>query len=394
MKQAVKKKIKDTYKIDDTPTEYTLLLDMNNIMKISISADKRISGNGLEYGMVFQSLLQIRKMLEKKTFDYVYAMYDGHNSGILRYKLYRPYKANRDKSYEEEVSKSDYDRFLEDYAKRVMKYSKEKRNALKTAENKRESDEDSFDRQRDVLFSILEELFIRQVMCEDVEGDDLIAYYVNHKQPNEKIIIYSGDRDLTQLISDDVALYVPQLKTFVSKENHTKLIGYPSENVLLKKILCGDSSDNIKGIKGLGESSLFKYFPKITKEPMLLEEVISESKRINEERISSKKKPLKSLENIVNSITDGEQGKEIYSINEKIISLKEPLLTDEAKEELNNIMYAPIDPTDREFKNIYSIVLENDMIDLKDEKHFSSFFGTFNGLIEKEKKRFKICENC
>ena len=60
------------------------------------------------------------------------------------------------------------------------------------------------------------ELYIRWIFDEKTEGDDLIAYYVKNKKPNDKVVIVSGDEDLTQLISDTVCIYNPRLKKFVS----------------------------------------------------------------------------------------------------------------------------------------------------------------------------------
>lgn len=383
MKQAIRKNIKETHNIEPEKSIYTLIIDMNNVMKISISADKHVGLNGLEYGLIFQSLIQIKKMLSYKNFDYVYAFYDGYQSGILRYELYHPYKANRDKNY----TNNEYEAQMKAFCQKVINYSKAKRKSLKTEEN---DENESFLRQRDILFRILEELFVRQVICDNVEGDDLIAYYVCNKKENEKIVIYSGDRDLTQLISEDVTVYVPTLKKFITPSNHTQLIGYYYKNVLLKKILCGDTSDNIKGIKGLGENTLFKIFPEFLNEEVFLDNVIDKSRQINEDRKKNKQKPLKVLDNIINHVTDGEQGDKIYEINEKIISLKKPLLTQEAIEEMNNIMYAPIDPEGREYKNVYKIINEEKMTELMDENKFASFFASFNPLIETEKKRFKL----
>ena len=392
MKQSIKPRIKETHNIEEEKPIYTLIFDMNSVMKMSLSADKRVGTNHLSYGMVFQTLIQFKKMLGYKNFDYVYGLYDGEQSGILRYKIYEPYKANRDKNYGANLT--DYDRSMNAFVRKVISYSNEKRKSLKETENKSyyETDDESFERQRYILSVILENLFIRQVICDEVEGDDLIAYYVKNKKPNEKIVIYSGDRDLTQLIADDITVYVPQLKRFITPKNHIDLIGFHHENVVLKKILCGDSSDNIKGIKSLGEPTLLKYFPKIKTEKVTLEEVIEGSKLINEERVKEKKKPLQALSNIVNAVTDGEQGNKIYEINRKLISLDEPLLTDLAKEEMDNIMYAPLDPSGRDFKNIYEIILNEGMSDLLDDKKFASFFSSFNSIIDMEKKRYNFFE--
>lgn len=383
MKQVIKKKIKDSHDINDEPIIRTLLVDGNNLMKISL-VDKRMNSKNKEYGMIFQFLWQLNKILTRSDYNFVYVMFDGDKSGQLRYNYYKDYKANRDKNYDD-TNKSEYDKSLEEYCKRVIAYSKSKKNEVKRGE----TEEECFERQKSILQQCLEELFIRQVECDEVEGDDLIAYYVKHKKPNEKIVIVSGDRDLTQLISDDVCVYIPSLKKYISPQNHLKELGFIHENVLIKKILCGDISDNIKGIKGLGEKTFFDLFPKAKTEYYDLDRVISESKELIEERKKEKKKPLAVTENIINRKTNGCQGVDIYEINDKIINLSNPLLTDDAINELNSIMYSPLDPNGRDFKNLYSIIQENEMIDLIKEDNFTRLFSAFYKLINEEKKYYE-----
>ena len=274
---------------------------------------------------------------------------------------------------------------MEEYCRRVIAYSKGKKKEVKRGE----TEEESFERQKMILQQCLEELFVRQVECVEVEGDDLIAYYIKNKKPNEKIVIVSGDRDLTQLINDDVCVYIPSLKKYISPQNHLKEIGYTHENVLIKKIMCGDSSDNIKGIKGLGEKTFFELFPKAKFEKYDVDRVIEESKMLIDERRREKKKPLQVTENIVNGVTNGCQGKEFYEINEKIINLSNPLLTDDAKKEMDGIMYSPLDPDGRDYKNLYSIIQENEMIDMLSEEKFGNLFSAFHKLINFEKKYFE-----
>lgn len=383
MKQVVKKKIKETHEISDEPIIRTLLVDGNNLMKISL-VDKRTNSKNEEYGMIFQFFWQLNKILNRSDYNFVYVMFDGEKSGQLRYQYYKDYKANRDKNYDE-GNKTAYDKAMEDYCKRVIAYSKLKKKEVKRSE----TEEESFERQKLILQQCLEELFVRQVECDEVEGDDLIAYYIQHKKPNEKIVIVSGDRDLTQLISDDVCIYIPSLKKYISPQNHLKEIGYTHENVLIKKIMCGDTSDNIKGIKGLGEKTFFELFPQAKVEKYDLNRIIEESKLLIEERKKEKKKPLQVTENIVNKITNGCQGKEIYEINDKIINLSNPLLTNEAIDEMNSIMYSPLDPSERDYKNLYTIIQENEMIDMLSEDKFGNLFSAFHKLIDFEKKYFE-----
>ena len=391
MNQPIRQGIIKKYNIDTQKMKYTLLLDMNSIMKMSL-VDTRCGGNGYQYGMVFQTLLQIKMMLEKKTWDSVYAIYDGDNSGYLRYKFYKDYKANRDKNYMEHSTETQYDKYISDYVHKVMEYSRKKKSAKKNEENtskaKYEDENENFQRQREIIFSILEEVSFRQIICEDVEGDDIIAQYVKERDKHENIVIVSSDRDLTQLISENVAVYIPKLKKFITPKNDKELLGCPACNILLKKQICGDSSDNIKGIKGMGETTLFKYFPKILTEKVELDTIIKESKKINEERIKAKKKPIQSLDNLVNRITDGSQGKDIFEVNKKIIDLSEPLLTEAALSEFHELKNSVIDPEGRSFENIYNIIIKNKMTDLLNDSHFSTFFSSFNSITEKEKAKF------
>lgn len=382
MKQVIRKNIKESHNINELPIIRTLLVDGNNLMKISL-VDKRTNSRNQEYGMVYQFLLQLNKILSRSDYNHVYVMFDGNGSGQLRYNLYKDYKANRDKNYKD--GKTDYDKYMEDYCKKVIAYSKNKKNPVKRGE----TEEENFERQKYILQQCLEELFIRQVECDNVEGDDLIAYYVKNKKENEKIVIVSGDRDLTQLISNDVCVYIPSLKKYISPQNHLTEIGYPHENVLLKKILCGDSSDNIKGIKGLGEKTLFDLFPKMKTEIYTLNRVLNETSELIEKRKKEKKKPLMVMENIINKVTLGCHGDRIYEVNEAIIDLSKPLLTKESKEEMDIIMDSPLSPDERDFKNLYDIIYENEMIDLIDGEKFSNFFSPFYKVMNEEKKYFE-----
>ena len=384
MKQVVKKNRADANNVSTEKLIYTLLVDGNNLLKISL-VDKRMNQEGKEYGAVFLFLKQLGQLLQKKDFNFCVVCWDGDGSGVLRWNYYKDYKANRDKHYELFGGVSDYDKHINDYVKKVLKYSKTKAIEVK----REETDDENFQRQRTIIQNILENLYIRQFMYDDVEGDDLIAYYVKNKRKNERVVIVSGDRDLTQLINDEVCQYIPSIKKFVSPNNSVEELGVTHENMLTKKILCGDSSDNIKGIKGLGEQTLLKLFPEMKNEKTSVEALVERSKVLLEERKAAKKKPLKVLENIVNCVTDGVQGKDIYEINKKIIDLSEPLLTDEARYGLNEECYAPMNCDDRDIKNVYNIVTENGMYDLTNENTFGSLFCQFERIINTEKKYSK-----
>ena len=383
MKQVVPKKIINKQSDKLKITFNTLLIDGSNLLEVSSLGDKTLSSEGTQIGGIFQFFLQLKMLLQKGNFRYVYVFWDGRYGGNLRKKIYFDYKANRDKDFEED-GLSDYMKEVNSKINYMYQRFIKKEDPIKLQEKQKHKE--IFYWQRDIIMEMLEELFVRQCVCDETEADDFIGYYVSHKKPNERIVIVSNDRDLTQLISEDVIVYVQSLKVFVNTKNHTDIMGYNYQNVVLKKMICGDASDNIKGIKGVGEKTLLSNFDAIKKRKVTLEEVIEKAKEINEKRVLNKKKPLKWADNIVNKVTDGCQGEKIYEINERIIDLKNPLMSDEAKELMESIMYAPIDPEDRTMENLYNIIIKYDIDKLKDPTTFGNFFSEFMYLIDKEKK--------
>lgn len=387
MSQPIPQKIQENNPELIKPSRFnTLLVDGSNLLELS-TVNKKLNSQGKEIGGIFQFLLQLKLLLRKGNFRYVYVMWDGNNCGQLRYAENIDYKANRDKSFNEEG--------LSDYMKEVNAHISYMQDKIFKKPRRTESEKENFIWQRSVVIQCLDELFIRQCLYDETEADDFIGYYVTHKCPEENIVIFSNDRDLSQLIQksqdnpdkDDVIIAIKPQKSdikFINTRNHLKEMGYHYENIVLKKVICGDSSDNIKGIKGVGEKTLFTNFPQFLTRKVSLDEVIEGARIINEERIKNKQKPLKWAENIVNRVTDGATGDKVYEINEKIINLRNPLMPDGAKELIDSIMYAPLDPEGRSIENLYNIIKDNDIDDLKNESIFSNFFTDYMNVINKE----------
>lgn len=380
--QPIPKKIAEKQNISEEIPTYTLLIDGNSLLETCFHADPKINSKGVHYGGVFQFLLQMKILLSKRDFNYIYCFWDGDNSGELRNQIYPEYKLNRDKNYSIDNVSSDYYKDIDKFVKSVLN----KRNKEKTPE--KITEKEHFYRQRNILQEYLEELFIRQVSCEKIEGDDLIAYYCINKKDNDRIYIVSGDMDLTQLIDDYICLYVPRMKKFITKDNHIKELGYSHKNVLLKKMICGDASDNIKGVKGIGEKTLFEIMPEIKYREVKLYEVIARCRELNEGRKVDKKKPIAAYDNIINGTTNGIHNGKMYEINNKIINLKEPLMSQDSIELMEDLMYVVIDPEGRSMSNLYKMILRDNIDELINENKFSTFFSTFNKSIDKEKKYY------
>ena len=389
MGQPVRKHIKEAHPDAGVESIYTLLVDGGSLLRQSFK-DNRVNTNGIHYGGVFQFLLQLRMIMQKKEFDYVYVFFDAHDSGILRYEIYPPYKANRDKDYAEHSNLSSYMKEFNAKIESMQNYLyKKKEKPVKELTPAEKIVKENFDRERDLLCKYFNELYIRWMIDEKTEGDDLISYYVHHKLPNEKVVIMSADEDLTQLISESVCVYNNIKKKFYSHENFIRLKGYPYQNVVLKKVFCGDKSDNIGNIDGVSETRLTELMPEILTRPVAINEVRERAKEKVEERINQKKKPLKWQENIVNGVSRTAYPGDFYEINEKIISLEHPLLTPEAEEELKEMMHNVQDPEGRSFENLYSYMIEDGIDELSDSDRFAFFFEPYKSLTDKEVKRYK-----
>ena len=395
MPQPIKKKIQEIHpEMIQEPPFRTLLVDGNSVL-FSCMADDKVNSDGLHYGGIFQFLLQLRMMITKGEFQYIYVFFDNEFSGVLRWQIYPYYKQNRDKHYED-YGLSDYMKQVNAKLKSMAAYFKQKNGEAEKNNSKKESDwekfiDANFDRERDTLCRYFNEMYIRWNIDETTEGDDQIAYYCIHKKPNEKIVIMSADMDLAQLLSDDICIYNQQkgIKKFITTKNFYENFGYDYHNVLVKKIFTGDSSDNIGNIKGLSEEGFFKLMPEAKKREVTVEEVKDRANKLIEERVSEHKKPYKLHENIILGVSNKEYDGDFYEINKKIIDLKHPILSDDAKETMDAMMYAPQDPEGRSFGNLYQYIMEDKIEDFMGDTKFASFFAPFKSVAQREIKRYE-----
>jgi DNA polymerase-1 len=243
---------------------------------------------------------------------------------------------------------------------------------------------ESYLQQRSRVKQYLEEIFVRQVEMDNNEADDLIAYYTK-LSINEEIIIFSADKDLTQLISERVTIYSPTSKQYYRYGDMITInkVNIPHQNVLLTKILTGDKSDNIDGIEMLGEKTLVKLFPQMLEKLCTIEEILDNARNIDQ-----KKKP-KALENIlIGKTKSGTFGEQFFETNKKIVDLHNPLITEDGKELVEQIHTDTIDPTDRGYKNLMRMMMEDGLFKYlpKNDEAWVNFLRPFMKLTRKEKR--------
>ena len=124
MQQVVRKSLAQANNIDTSAKHYHLLVDGNSVLKSSLVNKDNVNAKGEEYGAILLFLRRIGQLLMKRDFDRCTVVWDGYNSGSLRWKLYADYKANRDKNYEANDSKSAYDAYIDNYTRRILEHSR------------------------------------------------------------------------------------------------------------------------------------------------------------------------------------------------------------------------------------------------------------------------------
>ena len=244
----------------------------------------------------------------------------------------------------------------------------------------------SYLKQKNRIKQYLEEVYIRQLEISGREADDLIAYYCQISE-NEHKLIFSSDRDLTQLISEKVSIYLPSLKSTFKHGDKIKFdeFEFPHYNVKTLKILTGDKSDNIEGIYLLGEKTLVKFFPEILENEVSYNDILTKAENLLKEQ-----KDNQTLKNLLTGKTkSGIFEQEFFQINEQIVDLSNPLLKDEDKEEIRLVVDENLDIEGRSYKNLIKYMVEDGLFKYlpKGDDSWTYFIQPFMKLTRKEKTK-------
>lgn len=106
------------------------------------------------------------------------------------------------------------------------------------------------------LHAIIKALGIPLISVEGVEADDVIGTLaVQATKEGKQVLISTGDKDMAQLVNDHIMLINTMNNTLLDREGVIEKYGIPPELVIDWLALQGDSSDNIPGVKGVGEKT-------------------------------------------------------------------------------------------------------------------------------------------
>lgn len=329
----------------------TLLVDGDNLFKIGFHGVRDLFVEGNHIGGVFHFVNTLRKQIDEYNYDKVLVFWDGDDNASVRRQIYPNYKLNRRQDMNE--------------------YKLE-----------------SYHTQKARVKEYIEECFIRQIRVDMNESDDLIAHYCKIA-PEEKKTILSADKDLLQLVDENTQIYSPIAKVFYKHGDKVKMGYYeiPISNILTYKIVTGDKSDNINGIYYFGEKKLIQYFPEFLDKTVKIGNILSKA-----EELLKEDKDNTALKNLVSGKTkDGIYGEEFFQINERIVDLQNPLISDEGKGIVEQYYADTLDPEGRGYKNLIRMMTNDGFFKYlgKSDDAFLRFIQPFMKLTRKEKRKFR-----
>ena len=173
------------------------------------------------------------------------------------------------------------------------------------------------------LSQYLEQLPITVMSIENIEADDAMAYISQQIYPKSQCILMSTDKDFLQLVDDRVQVWSPTKKKFYGRETISEEFSIESKNFLMYRVITGDSSDNIPGIRGAGTKTLMKRLPLLfDQDKVSLDNIF--------EYIEKNNDGTKLAKDILDS-------KDILELNFKLMQLEDVDISGRSKESINNI---------------------------------------------------------
>jgi len=215
-----------------------LIVDGLNTFIRSFAVNPAINEDGLHIGGMMGFLKSVRYTCDILKPSRCIIVFDGKNGSGRRQKIYPEYKATRK--------------------------IKKRLNRNVDWGTAPQDEEASMRQQMGRLIEYLEQLPLTLICVDGIEADDTMAYISQQILKESDIFLMSTDKDFLQLVDDRVKVWSPTKKKLYTKKEIFEEYGIHSHNILTYRILDGDKSDNIGGIKGAGLKTLKKFCPQFS----------------------------------------------------------------------------------------------------------------------------------
>ena len=213
-----------------------LFIDGLNTFFRCWSTNPMMNEDGEHVGGVVGFLRSIGKVIRDENPTRVVVVFDGKGGSQKRRELFPQYKADRkvkfrvNRQYEGMMSEED--------------------------------EQVSLKRQISWLGNILNVLPVTTLIYDNIEADDVIGYLTKQVlKEDENGIIFSSDKDFLQLVSSNIQVWNPLKKKRMDIDTIKNEYGIHPHNFIWYRVLDGDKSDNIDGVKGCGLKTLQKRMP-------------------------------------------------------------------------------------------------------------------------------------
>lgn len=293
-------------------SERYLLIDGLNLFFRNFSAINAVNSNGVHIGGLggfFRSLGALIRTIQPTQ---VYVVFDGPGSSNNRKNIIPEYKSTRNIT-------------------RVTKHE--------LFDNLEEEDDSKVD-QIIRIIQYLQTLPVKTISLSRIEADDIIAHLssILPTQPEDRVFIVSSDKDYLQLVTEKIIVYRPIEKEYYTTDTVKERFGVNPNNFLLYKLLMGDNSDGIAGIKGLGAKKIFKLFPELQNQYISFDNLLDIAKsRLKEHIVYAR--ILHDVEGLENKY--------------KVMDLSNPMVSDKDKEYIDYfIQYTQLKFLPEEFVNM------------------------------------------
>ena len=225
-----------------------LLIDGLNLFFRNFSAINSVNSNGTHIGGLGGFLRSLGFLIRTIQPTHLYVIFDGVGGSNNRKNIIPEYKSRRNT---QRITNWDVFEDLEE-------------------------EDDAKVNQIVRLIQYLKHLPLRTTAIDKVEADDIIAYLSNKliKNESDKVFIVSNDGDYLQLVTPQITVFKPTEREFYTHDVMIEKFNLSPNNFILYKMLLGDASDKVSGVKGLGKKGLFKKFPELSERDLTFDDII------------------------------------------------------------------------------------------------------------------------
>jgi 5'-3' exonuclease len=246
--------------IPSSPHERVLFIDGLNLFFRNFAMLNIVNEHGVHVGGLGGFVRSLGTLINAIEPTSMYVIFDGENSSMNRKNVLSEYKAGRHQS-------------------RITNWE-----IFDDVGDEHDAKVDQIVR----LIDYLKCLPVKTIALDKVEADDIIAHLattITNNNDNSRAFIVSSDKDFIQLTSNKICVYRPIEKDYYTPDTVVEKFGVLPENFILYKVLMGDASDKVPGIKGLGIKKLHKLFPELNERLLTLDDILEISARKYKENI-------------------------------------------------------------------------------------------------------------